>query len=709
MAENGAFRLTVTADNIAIVTIDALNESVNTLKAAFAADVRAVLQRIREQPAIRGVIFISAKADNFIVGADIFMISACRTAEEAEALSREGQQIMREIADLNMPVVAAIHGSCLGGGLELALACHARICTDAPATRLGLPEVQLGLLPGAGGTQRLPRLVGMPVALDLMLTGRQLSARQALKTGLVDEVVAEAQLLPAALSLISRGLRPAPGLPVKARLLGSRPLRPVFIRLLRNKTAQKTQGNYPAVVKIIEVVSLGLAQGIQKGEAAEARAFGILTMTPASVALRRLFFATTELKRAQSGAIPPRSLRSVGIVGGGLMGSGIAWVTVHKAQLPVRLKDIHSEGISQVLRYSWQRLSQKVARGQVTLAQRDREMARLSGGTDYQGFRHQDVVIEAVFEDLALKQQIVAEVGQFAAPDTLFASNTSSIPIWQIAASARHPEQVIGLHYFSPVEKMALVEVIPHRGTSPQTISTVVALARRQGKMPLVVADKAGFYVNRILAPCIIEALHCLTEGEPVEHIDRALVAFGFPLGSIQLLDEVGIDVGAHIMPVLEQAFGERFTPPASLQAILSDNRKGRKNGRGFYRYSGPGKQRKKEADDAVYSLLKVRPKARSAAEHLAERCVMMLLNEAVRTLDEKVISGVRDGEIGAVFGIGFPPFLGGPFHYMNQQGVATIVSRMRSLASQYGPRFLPCERLIVMAEQGDLFDEAGW
>lgn len=706
MEQQSAFRLEIRADNVAVVTIDVPGERVNTLKAEFAAQVSEIIQQIRDYPSVKGVIFISAKTDNFIVGADISMIAACKTAEEAESLARQGQQIMTEIASLPILVVAAIQGNCLGGGLELALACHARICTDLPETRLGLPEVQLGLLPGAGGTQRLPRLIGVSNALDMILTGRQLRAKQALKLGLVDDVVAESQLLQTAIDLVLSGHKPSHRLPLKERFLAGRVGRPLLFRLVSKKTQQKTQGNYPATTQILDVIHLGLVQGSEKGYAAEAKAFGLLAMTPQSAALRGLFFASSALKKESGSEAPPRPLHSVGVLGGGLMGAGIASVTAIKGQLPVRIKDMSAEGVNHALKYSWDLLSQKVRRRQIKPVQREREMARISGSTDYQGFRQQDIVIEAVFENLALKQQMVTEIEQFTRPETIFASNTSSIPIGDIAAHAARPEQVIGLHYFSPVDKMPLVEVIPHAGTSAETISTTVALAKKQGKTPIVVGDSAGFYVNRILAPYINEALRCLVDGEPIEHIDNALVKFGFPVGPIQLLDEVGIDVGTKIMPVLEQAYGERFTPPQALNAILADDRRGRKNSRGFYLYPTRGKSKKKQVDPTIYSLLGVTPAVHLTGENIAERCIMMLLNEAARSLDEGVIRSIRDGDIGAVFGIGFPPFLGGPFHYMNQLGIATVVARLHALCGQYGERFAPCERLVAMEKQGDSFTD---
>jgi 3-hydroxyacyl-CoA dehydrogenase/enoyl-CoA hydratase/3-hydroxybutyryl-CoA epimerase len=697
--EQNAFHLKMRLDHVGIITIDVPGEKMNTLKAEFAGQITAIIAEARRDPQLAGLVLISGKPDNFIAGADISMIDRCKSAQEAEALAKQGQEVMAMLDALPFPVVAAIHGACLGGGLELALACDARICSLDDKTRLGLPEVQLGLLPGSGGTQRLPRLIGVQQALPLILTGKTLRAKQARKLGVVDDAVPQAILLETAIARVKKGKVSGRTLPLRDRLLHGPVGRQALFALATRQTAAKTQGNYPAANRIIEVVRIGLEQGSRAGHDAEARAFGELAMTPESAALRGIFFATTAMKKERGGEAEPATVKSVAILGGGLMGGGIASVTAINAGLPVRIKDISLEGVNHALKTSWELLSKKVKRRQLSPAQRQQQMARITGGIDYQGFSQRDVVIEAVFEDLALKQQMVSEVEAHCQPHTLFASNTSSLPIEEIAAKAQRPENVIGLHYFSPVEKMPLVEVIPHLNTSTATLVTIVALARSQGKTPIVVADKPGFYVNRILTPYINEAMRCLLEGEPIEHIDRALVKFGFPVGPIQLLDEVGIDVGSKISPILHQAYGERFAAPAAFDAVLKDGRKGRKNSKGFYRYDQPRWQRKKP-DASLYTLLKVTPQARQSETQIAERCVMMMLNEAARCLDEQVIRCARDGDIGAVFGIGFPPFLGGPFHYIDKLGAAEVVNRLTRLTQQQGERFTPCEALIEAARK---------
>ncbi|WP_256852706.1 fatty acid oxidation complex subunit alpha FadJ [Pantoea sp. Fr+CA_20] len=701
--EQSAFTLQMRDDHIGVITIDVPDEKMNTLKAEFAAQIAAIIAQARKNPQLLGLVLISGKPDNFVAGADISMIDRCRNAHEAEALARQGQEVMAAIAALPFPVVAAIHGACLGGGLELALACNTRICSLDDKTRIGLPEVQLGLLPGSGGTQRLPRLIGVQKALPLILTGKNLRAKQAKKLGIVDDAVPQAILLDTAIAQVKKGkLRRAP-LPLRDRLLQGPVARQALFALVRRETDRKTQGNYPAAQRIIEVVRIGLEQNSQAGYAAEARAFGELAMTPESAALRSLFFASTALKKENGTRAEPRLIQRVGVLGGGLMGGGIASVSAMNAGLPVRIKDISLQGINHALQTSWALLGKKVKRRQLSPAQRQQQMARISGGTDYQGFAHRDMVIEAVFEDLALKRQMVADVEAHCQPDTIFASNTSSIPIAEIAATAQRPQNIIGLHYFSPVEKMPLVEVIPHATTSPETLASTVTLARKQGKTPIVVADKPGFYVNRILTPYINEAMRCVVEGEPIDHIDRALVKFGFPVGPVQLLDEVGIDVGSKISPGLQQAYGERFAAPSALDAVIQDGRKGRKNGKGFYLY-GSSRFARKKVDPAVYSLLKRKPVKTQSGAQIAERCVLMMVNEAVRCLDEQVIRSPRDGDIGAVFGIGFPPFLGGPFHYIDRLGAAEVVSRLTRLEQQYGDRFAPCDALLRAAEQQTKF-----
>ncbi|OCW96457.1 fatty acid oxidation complex subunit alpha FadJ [Alishewanella sp. HH-ZS] len=703
-----SFSLSIRDDKVAVITMDIPGESMNVLKASFADEIDAMLKQLANDSTLKGVVFISGKKDSFIAGADISMLDACQTAEQAETIAAMGQQMFDRLEQLRLPVVAAIHGPCLGGGLELALACHARVASSSPKTVLGLPEVQLGLLPGSGGTQRLPKLVGVQKALDMILTGKQVRAAQAKKLGLVDEVVPESILLDAAVkkALAGKPRREAKKQSLLDKLLeNTGPGRKLVFSQALKQTLKKTQGNYPAALRIIEVIQTGVEQGYQKGLAAEAKAFGQLCMTPESAALRSIFFATTQMKKESgAGDAKPRKVRKAAVLGGGLMGGGIANVSATKAGVAVRIKDIAEQGINNALKYSFDILNKKYKKRFISKAEMQKQLLLITGTTDYSGFHDVDIVVEAVFEDLSLKQQMVADIEQHCAEHTIFASNTSSLPIHKIAEKAARPENVIGLHYFSPVDKMPLVEVIAHEKTSAETIATTVAFARKQGKTPIVVKDGAGFYVNRILALYMNEAANILLAGEPVEKIDRALVKFGFPVGPVTLLDEVGIDVGAKISPILTAELGERFAAPAAFDKLLADGRKGKKTEKGFYLYGKAAKKGKKLVDESVYAVLGVTPAPALNGEEIASRCTAQMLNEAVRCLEEGIIASARDGDIGAIFGIGFPPFLGGPFRYIDKLGVNNLVATLRQLESRFGSRFTPCDTLLKMATAGERF-----
>ncbi|WP_158134080.1 fatty acid oxidation complex subunit alpha FadJ [Vibrio navarrensis] len=702
MSEQKAFSLKIDEQNIAWLAIDVPNEKMNTLQAAFADEMTEIFAQLKDSSGVKGLIVHSLKPDNFVAGADVRMLEACKSAAEAESLASQGQTLFQQLSDLPYPVVAAIHGPCLGGGLELALACDYRVCTDADATRLGLPEVQLGLLPGSGGTQRLPRLIGLLPSLDLILTGKQLRAQKAKKLGVVDACVPATILLDVAKQFIDKGKRSTKQkVTTKEKILSGSSLGRKFVfEQAAKKTNEKTRGNYPATVAILDVIQHGLEKGMKQGLELEAKRFGELVMSPESKALRSIFFATTEMKKEHGSDAKPGKVSMVGVLGGGLMGAGISHVSVAKAKVPVRIKDVSNDGVLNALKYNYKLFDKQRKRRILSKAQLQAKMLQLSGGTDFTSFNHLDVVIEAVFEDLALKQQMVADIEANAKAETIFATNTSSLPIHKIAEKAARPENIVGLHYFSPVEKMPLVEVIPHETTSQETIATVVALAKKQGKTPIVVKDKAGFYVNRILAPYMNEAAHILLANEPIDKVDTALLDFGFPVGPITLLDEVGVDIGAKIMPILVNELGERFRGPDVFDTLLNDGRKGRKSGKGFYTYKG----KKKEVDKSVYKLLKLKPESKLSENDIALRCVLPMLNEAVRCLDDGIIRSPRDGDIGAIFGIGFPPFLGGPFRYMDQFGLKELVEKMNQFAEKYGDRFAPCDGLLTRAGEGRRF-----
>lgn len=705
-------------DGIAVVRIDVPGERQNILQAEFAGQANELLDELDRDRALKGVIIASGKPDSFIAGADIRMLAACQSADEAAALARAGQAFCQRIADFRVPVVAAIDGVCLGGGLELALACHGRICSDRPATRFGLPEVRLGLLPGSGATQRLPRLIGLPQALDLMLSGRHIRASQAVRMGLIDEAVPGAILLEVAYKNLSKKRRNRVKNSYSRQLMQIAlekipKARSWFFEQVRKRVRAKTQdhtgSHYPAPERIIECVQTGLAAGFAAGLECEARCFGELAMTAQARQLINIYFTTVEMKKDPGISIGidnnamPRPIKKIAVIGAGLMGAGISYVSASRAAVAVRLKDIDSAALSRGLKTIHKLIQQRLQKRALTVFEAGQQQQRITPTVDYSGFHNIDIVIEAVFEDLALKQQILLDIEQHTHPETIFASNTSSIPIARIAEAAARPANIIGMHYFSPVEKMPLLEVIATPQTSAQTIMTAMAFGRRQGKTVIAVKDSAGFYVNRILAPYINEAGLLLEESVAIDMIDRALVQFGFPLGPFTLLDEVGIDVGAKVAAILHEAFGARMKPAGAAERMLAAGRKGKKCGKGFYRYRAK-RNKEKTADKSVYALLGVRADKSMAAEKISERCVLLMLNEAARCLEENVIRSVRDGDIGAVFGIGFPPFLGGPFRYMDSLGIEQCVARLQAYQKRLGERFQPAAVLLDMAGQGRLF-----
>ncbi len=711
------FRVEV-EDGVATCTIDVPGEPVNTLSPEMGAELDELMRTLERDPAVAAVVLASGKKDGFIAGARIEMLQAVRTAAEGEALSRGGQKRFDALERFAKPVVAAIHGACLGGGLELALACRWRVATEDRKTQLGLPEVQLGLIPGAGGTQRLPRRVGIAAALDLILSGKSLGARKALKLGLVDEVTPRPILLQVARrrarELAGGELRRVPSAGVKRlreeglgavrrfALEENAVGREILFREAKKKLLAKTGGHYPAPEKALEAVRHGYEKGVERGLEREARLFGELAVSEVSKRLIDIFFATTALKKdtgVDDASVKPRPVRHVGVLGGGLMGSGIAFVTIG-AGITVRVREQDDLSAARALASVRSLLDERVKRRSIDRLERQATMRLLTTTTDWSGFERVDLLVEAVFEDLSLKQEMVRTFERLNG-NGIFASNTSSIPIARIAEASSRPEAVLGMHYFSPVQKMPLLEVIVTPRTAPEVTATAVALGKKQGKTVIVVNDGPGFYTSRILAPYMNEAAELLVEGARVEEIDRALTDFGMPVGPITLLDEVGIDVGAKVGKILHEAFGERMAPPGALERLVADGRKGRKSRKGFYTYGG----KKKEVDETVYDLLPGGRKRRSVPrDEIAERVVFQMVNEAVRCLGEGILRSARDGDVGAVFGLGFPPFLGGPFRYADAFGLKALLDRLERWHDKHGFRFEPAPLLVEHVRAGERF-----
>jgi 3-hydroxyacyl-CoA dehydrogenase/enoyl-CoA hydratase/3-hydroxybutyryl-CoA epimerase len=724
-------------EGVALLTIDRKDEPVNTLSPELSAELELLCERAVGDPAVRALVIASGKADTWVAGAKLEMLQGVKTAADGERLSREAQRSFDRLASLGKPVVAAIHGACLGGGLEWALACHLRIATDDGKTVLGLPEVQLGLIPGAGGTQRLPALVGLQMALDLILSGKQLKAAKAVKIGLVDEVVPPAILVDVACRrALALAQRFTPGtngtrslssvLPRKPASLATRVKaaigelrtgaiednalgRSLLWRQAKAQLLKKTKGHYPAPEAAMDAIRAGVEAGAAAGYATEARLFGEMCVSEVSRRLVEIFFATTALKK-DSGVDnvkqKPLTVEKLGVLGAGLMGSGIGFVAATNAGLTVRIKDRDNATVGRGLAAITQLVDERLARKSITRLQRDAQLSRVTAATDYSGFARCDLVIEAVFEDLEIKRQILRDVEAIVRPDCIFASNTSTIPIAQLAAASMRPETVCGMHFFSPVNKMPLLEVIAAPKSSPATIATAVAVGKKLGKTVIVVRDGVGFYTTRILTPYMNEAAYLLAEGLAIDEVDRALVEFGFPVGPITLLDEVGIDIGSKVAKIVHEGLGPRLAPPTALEKVLADGRLGRKNRRGFYLYDASSKGKKdKRIDETVYDLLPDGRKRKTIpAKELTGRVVLQMVNEAVRCLGEGILRSPRDGDIGAVFGLGFPAFRGGPFRYVDRVGAGAIVDELESYRSRFGARFEPAALLLEQAKWGKKF-----
>jgi 3-hydroxyacyl-CoA dehydrogenase/enoyl-CoA hydratase/carnithine racemase len=695
------------SDGVAIVTFDTPDSAVNILSRELFDEIAEILDDVESDDAVRACVLASAKPGTFIAGANLKQLIAVETAAEGEAFSKNGRGLLDRIAACKKPFVAAIHGAALGGGLEVALSCHYRIASDDPKTVLALPEVMLGLLPGGAGTQRLPRLVGLATAMPLMLTGKRIRARKALRMGLVDALtspgnIAETAAI-AALRLADGTLAPKRRkLSAMDKFLESAPGRRIGFNKAKAGVMAKTRGLYPAPLAIIRCVDTGYSRGMKAGLETESVEFGKLAAGPEAKCLIGLFESMNELKKPAGGK--PRAVDRIAILGGGFMGSGIAAVSI--PHVPTVVKDISDEVLARCGKSIDDGLRKRMRSGAISRFDRDVQWTRLLMTTDPADLAGTDLVIEAVFENLDLKRKILAETEAVVSPTTVFASNTSALPIGSIAENATHPERVLGMHYFSPVPKMPLLELIVTDRTAPWATATARAVGVRQGKTVVVVKDGPGFYTSRILGPFLGEAVELLREGARIPDVDKALKNFGYPVGPLALLDEVGIDVAAHVTEELGGIFADRGLEasdafPKMYEAGLS----GRKSKKGFYLYDGKRGKKGRPINEDVYRFFGDAPRKDFAASEIASRLALLMINEAIHCLQEKIIACPRDGDVGAILGLGFPPFRGGPFRYVDSRGPAEIVAEMEGLRDRLNaPRFEPATLLRDLAREGGKF-----
>ena len=717
-------------DGVAWLVLDEPGKKVNTLSSRLFEWFEAQLAAVEAEPP-SGLVIVSGKAGSFVAGADIGELEALNSTRAVLTMLERGHALSRRLAGLPFPTVAAIHGAALGGGLELALCCDFRVATDHPKTRLGLPEVQLGLIPGMGGTQRLPRLIGVPEALDLVLSGRQVAAKKALRLGLVDEICAPEVLGDAAVRRLGEarvggrrgGGRSQGGQGGRRTSLASRAANllahtPLADRLVYDKAKgqvlARTGGHYPAPLVALDVVRDGVKLPLERALDLEADAFAELVLSETAKNLMGLFFMKNDvearaakLARSVPPALDPGG--PVAVLGAGLMGAGIAQVLAAKG-VPVVMKDRDLAAVGRGLGYAAERFAELAKRRRLREVEAKAGLERIHGTVEAAALRRCGFVIEAVFEELEVKHAVLREVEAVVPEGTVFASNTSTLPIATIATAARRPQNVVGMHFFSPVHKMPLVEVIRHPGTADEVVAATVALGRRMGKTVIVVDDGPGFFTSRVLAPFLNEAAWILTEGARIEQIDRALESWGFPVGPLTLMDEVGLDVAAHAGRTMVAAFGARVAPPPVFQRMLDDGRSGRKGRKGFYRYGADGKKVARGAqgvDDAVYALLDWAPRPVPQVE-IAERCWLQMLNEAARTIEDGVVANPVDADVGVIFGLGFPPFRGGLLKEADRQGLSYVVERLEHYAEHCGgnaaERLAPAQLLRDMAAEGRRF-----
>jgi 3-hydroxyacyl-CoA dehydrogenase / enoyl-CoA hydratase / 3-hydroxybutyryl-CoA epimerase len=708
-----ALTLEVDGDGVACLTFDDPASRHNILTSAVLSLLDERLTELEEAARagrIRALVIRSGKATGFIAGADVREIAAVSDPAEGTEGARRGQRVFVRLSALAVPSVAAVNGLCLGGGTELILACDRRLAAGRDETRIGLPEVRLGIIPGFGGTTRLPRLVGVRAATELITTGRPISARRAGRIGLVDEVVPlellEHRAFELARSLAGQPRRPSPhASSARLRLENSAAGRRAVLWAAHRQVMQETHGQYPAPLVALETIERTLSLPFPRALEVEAQAVGKLVVTPVCKNLIHVFFLTESAKKTGPDA-QPLPVERVGVVGAGVMGGGIAQLLAYRG-VRARIKDIGVEPLSAALAHARRLFDGLLKRHRITRRDLAQAMERIEPTLDYAGFRTADLVIEAIVERLDVKKQVLREVEDRVGAECVLASNTSSLSITRMQDALQRPERLCGMHFFNPVHRMPLIEVVRGERTSDEALATVFALARRLDKTPIIVADGPGFLVNRLLAPYLNEAAWLLADGASIQQVDRALRDFGMPMGPFRLLDEVGLDIARHAGDTMYQAFGERMVPAPPLLAAEQSGRLGRKSGRGFYLYEDG---QEKGVDPGIYAELRptlgvdARP---TPTQAILDRTLLVMVNEAERVLEQGIVSEPGQVDLGMITGAGFPPFRGGLLRYADSLGSAAVLERLEILQREHGARFEPAPRLRRLAEAGLGFYDA--
>lgn len=706
----------ISQGEVGIVEFDLVGEKVNKFSTPVMMRLKEVLEEVKKS-SFKAIIFKSAKPKIFIAGADIEEIKGMTQKEQFEAAVKGGQEIMNMVEDLPMPTIAAIHGACMGGGCEFVLACDYRIASEDPSTKIGLPEIQLGILPGFGGTVRLPRVIGLQASLDIILAGKAVNAKKALKLGLVDRMVhpslLEAQAMKWARDLV-RGGGPKRRKQFHPQGLVNKVLegplgRGIVFKKAREGVLKATKGHYPAPLQALEVIQKTFGSSDRAASlAVEREGFYKLGVTPVSKNLIHVFYLT-EMVKKQNGvtgvAVKPREVRAMGILGAGTMGGGIAYVAADKG-IQVRMKDLNPEALGKGLKHARDLWSKLVKRKSIDKYQFNQKMDMVSVSTDYSGFKNLDVVVEAIVEDMGIKQKVIGETAGEMRPDAIIVTNTSSLSVSEMAKGHPRPEYFAGMHFFNPVHKMPLVEVIRGEKTSDETIATIFELTKKIGKMPVVVKDGPGFLVNRLLLPYMAEAAFLLQEGMNIETVDKAYVKeFGMPMGPFELMDEVGLDVCLKVLKIFQKAFGERIEIPSLMDALGKTGRLGKKNGKGFYVYDEAGKRG--AVDETVYGALGLgTPTNPYDSKECIERGVFAMVNEcSLAFIEDHIVETPHEVDLAMIMGTGFPPFRGGLLRYADSVGAKYVADQLAMYAStRKANRLKPAAPLLDLAKANKTF-----
>ena len=715
-----AFTLSFPEPDIALLSFDLPGKGANILSTSVLQELAGHLDSLASRKDLAGLVIQSGKPGMFIAGADLreFVVSLHAPKSEVVALCRRGQQLFQRLSQVPFVTVAAIDGICVGGGAELACWCDRRVMSDNPKSEIGFPEVKLGLYPGWGGTVRAPRIVGLASAVEMITSGEPVDGQAAYKVGLASDVVPADRLQGAAINLIRAEQASGAFRRDRERCAGPMTVNQTELVFLGATASaiiqQETKGQYPAPAAALELMletcQLPAEQALQREAEGMAELFG----SPINAALINVFFLTDRNKR-DTGLDRPRNateansaaaIKSVGIVGSGIMGSGIAAATL-KSESSVVISDANADALAKGAKQVLEEAAYNRRTKGPELAKTLKLAPLLAATHREEEIATCDLVIEAIIEKEDAKRQLFARLEPLLRPEAILATNTSTIPITRLAAGLKRPERFCGIHFFNPVRRMKLVEVIRGAKTSDETVLAAVAFAKRIGKMPIVINDGPGFLVNRLLFPYMNEALQLLHEGVGPREIDRAATAFGMPMGPITLSDLVGLDTAHYAGSVMQQAFPQRVVSSPILAALIQQGRLGQKTGRGFYSYQN--KKGKAEDDPAVEKLLAEhrRKPSKLSREEITNRLLLPMLVEATRMLEEKIVRDVRDVDLGLIFGIGFPPFRGGLLFWADTLGAARVVEMLKPLAP-LGERFQPTPLLLDMAAKGGKFYPQG-